>query len=258
MNMFMYTGKILHTRYSPVSHTFVYPYYCFSILISSLKNNANRLLSHNRFNVFSIIDKDYIYPTSEPISIKLDKFINEQCPALQYNKIYLITTPRVFGYAFNPASFFYIYHQDTLSGIIVQINNTYSERHLYLLTDLQNDGAFYSSSHKKEFFVSPFNDLQGEYQFKFSELNDELNIQIYLCKNQQKIIHTFLFGKRKKISDLSLVILILKYPLLASLTILRISKQAIILRYKGLFPLLKPDAHHPLTVIKNNKVKKSE
>ena len=48
--------------------------------------------------------------------------------------IWLQTFPRLFGYLFNPVSFWYCQRGDGAVGAIAEVNNTFGERHLYLLT----------------------------------------------------------------------------------------------------------------------------
>jgi DUF1365 family protein len=46
----------------------------------------------------------------------------------------LITAPKLLGYSFNPVSFWYLYSADRkLSAMILEVNNTFDERHIYFL-----------------------------------------------------------------------------------------------------------------------------
>jgi DUF1365 family protein len=103
----------------------------------------------------------------------------------------LITAPRFLGYAFNPVSFWYIYTaDDVLTMMILEVNNTFGERRMYLLHaqnldekfeygsapalitennshikvtyDEPPDGKF-RQSWTKDFHVSPFNSRKGFY-----------------------------------------------------------------------------------------------
>ena len=48
--------------------------------------------------------------------------------------MYLVTAPRFLGYAFNPVSFWYLYSEKmNLKAMILEVNNTFDERRLYLL-----------------------------------------------------------------------------------------------------------------------------
>src|SRR5690606_146506 len=64
-------------------------------------------------------------------------------------EVWLHTHPRVWGYTFNPVSFWYCHRADGgLRAIVVEVNNTFGERHCYLLdaprygAELQVDKVF--------------------------------------------------------------------------------------------------------------------
>jgi DUF1365 family protein len=100
---------------------------------------------------------------------------------------YLVTAPRFFGYAYNPFSFWYIYDSDhQLAKMVVEINNLFGERRMYLLdgsnvvpgtppsTDTEASGPDLPAGAKsrftdiwmKDFHVSPFSSRKGSYVLK--------------------------------------------------------------------------------------------
>jgi DUF1365 family protein len=100
---------------------------------------------------------------------------------------YLVTAPRFFGYSFSPFSFWYIYDSDHhLCKMIVEINNVFGERRMYLLdgsnivpgtpqsTDTEASGpdlppgakSRFNDIWMKDFHISPFNSRKGSYVLK--------------------------------------------------------------------------------------------
>ena len=74
----------------------------------------------------------------------------------------LVTSLRVLGYVFNPASFFLCRDDGgTLRIVVVEVHNTYGERHLYTLQRVGEDGPFVSAM-DKAFFVSPFIEMDAQ------------------------------------------------------------------------------------------------
>ncbi len=86
------------------------------------------------------------------------------------------------GYSFNPVSFWYLYSADKrLAALILEVNNTFDERHIYFLklkeeektskssketpmfSQPPNGSPRYTSTWFKEFHVSPFNIVDGSY-----------------------------------------------------------------------------------------------
>ncbi len=102
---------------------------------------------------------------------------------------------------------------------------------------------------KKEFFVSPFHDLKGDYQFLLSPINNKIDISINLIKAGCPVITTRLWGNGITLNSLNLLTTILKYPFNAALVMPRITWEYLNLRYrKGLKFYLKPKPNHPMTI----------
>ena len=82
-------------------------------------------------------------------------------------EVWLHTYPRVLGFTFKPVSFWYCHRalrRRRLRAMVVEVNNTFGERHCYLL-----DAPRYGVEQRagKVFHVSPFCRSQGDYRFRF-------------------------------------------------------------------------------------------
>jgi hypothetical protein len=74
-------------------------------------------------------------------------------------EVWLHCYPRVLGYTFKPVSFWYCHRADgSLRAIVVEVNNTFGERHCYLL-DAPQYGV--EQQARKVFHVSPFCEVSG-------------------------------------------------------------------------------------------------
>jgi len=133
----------------------------------------------------------------------------------------------------------------------VEINNTYGESHLYILDQPAKPVGNYLAHYEilKEFFVSPFNDLKGDYQFLCSPIDNKIDISINLIKKGEQVITTRLWGKGISLDSSNLLKTLVKYPFAASLAMPRITWEALNLKYrKGLKAYLKPKPNHPMTI----------
>ena len=80
-------------------------------------------------------------------------------------EVWLHCYPRVLGHTFKPVSFWYCHRPDgQLRAIVVEVNNTFGERHCYLL-DAPRFGVEQRAA--KVFHVSPFCPVEGGYRFRF-------------------------------------------------------------------------------------------
>ena len=84
----------------------------------------------------------------------------------------------------------------------------------------------------KEFHVSPFNDVKGEYDFHFSKLGEALDIRIDILREGRQVFLSRMWGKSVPMSNTSVLKTILKFPISASLSIPRIYWQAMRLRFQ--------------------------
>ncbi|CAO2650143.1 Nn.00g014350.m01.CDS01 [Neocucurbitaria sp. VM-36] len=119
---------------------------------------------------------------------KLQMYLRDQhVKDSDWSYAYFITAPRFFGYAFNPVSFWYIYDREhQLKKMILEVNNTFGERRMYLLdgssplsppqrssaseeTGLELPDELhprFTDIWMKDFHVSPFNSRKGSYALK--------------------------------------------------------------------------------------------
>src|SRR5256885_15444703 len=79
------------------------------------------------------------------------------------------TFPRVLGYVFKPVSFWYAHRADgSLAAVLAEVNNTFGERHAYLLAGPGLDWGRGQVA-RKQFHVSPFCEGRGGDRFRSGE-----------------------------------------------------------------------------------------
>jgi len=159
-------GEVRHRRLAPVEHAFAYPT-CFLLLpLRSLRRAADPVLSRNRRALFGFRDTDHGDGRADSLAW-LDELLLAEGIADAGGEVWLHCIPRMFGVAFKPVSFWYAHRADgTLAAIVAEVNNTFGERHCYLLAGAQL--AFGSTiAARKVFHVSPFCETRGDYRFRF-------------------------------------------------------------------------------------------
>ena len=174
--------RTTHTRLFPQKHAFGYSYLQVAIPVG-WKGCIGWLLAVDSpaRAWFAVRAGDYLDRGKDDIGLKakLDAFLRTQDidPAV-YDAAWLVTAPRFAGYAFNPVSFWYLYHGRELQAMILEVNNTFDERRMYFLPR-NNDSAAdvaqgaapaivsstepFTASWPKDFHVSPFNSRKGAY-----------------------------------------------------------------------------------------------
>ncbi len=160
------TGVVRHRRARPIEHAFEYRTYFLMLPMRSLRVQACRALSRNRFGWLSFHDRDHGDGRADALAWIDDLLLSEGIRDA-HGEVWLHCYPRVLGYAFKPVSFWHCERTDgTLAAIVVEVNNTFGERHCYLLAG-DELGYGRDLSARKVFHVSPFCRVQGEYVFRF-------------------------------------------------------------------------------------------
>lgn len=173
--------------------------------------------SHNRFNLFSIDDRDHIdLGHTGGIRGNLIKWLADQgtiCP--EDAVIHLVTFPRVLGYGFNPVSFYYIRVQggETVA-VVAEVVNTFREMKLYPIESI-NSGGLWHRRVAKDFYVSPFSDPGMEFDFSLGLPKDTWRINIDTYDAGERILLSSIRGERKCLSSRNLFWCAFKYPMLS-------------------------------------------
>jgi len=165
------TGVVRHRRLRPAAHAFQVPTYFLLLPMRHLRAEPNAALARNRFGVLSFHDRDHGDGRADALAW-LEELLAAEGIADADGEVWLHTYPRVLGYVFKPVSFWYCHRADgSLAAIVAEVNNTFGERHCYLLAGPQL--AFGRELRaRKVFHVSPFCDVQGQYRFRFMRTAD--------------------------------------------------------------------------------------
>ena len=248
-------GEVLHTRHRPTVNAFRYPAYFMRLPMRRLDAAiaGSRLLSRNRFNLLSFHDADHGDRTRPvPLVGWITDLLRGEGIDDAGGEIWLHTFPRVLGYAFKPVSFWFCERADgALRAIVCEINNTFGERHCYLLA--HRDGRAIAAGEEmvatKVFHVSPFCAVTGGYRFRFLHARDRSVARIEYDdaaagRRGEPLITTSLSGVLRPISDRALLSAFLRMPLFSFGVIARIHWQALRLWWKRspFFPKPAPPA----------------
>ncbi len=236
-------ASVMHKRLRPRINQFVYKayYICFNIAkISELKS---LFFSINKFNIFSINNRDYGAKDGSNIESWIRKILQEENIKAD-GEIFLFTHPRVFGYVFNPVTFWFCLNaKSQLIAVLAQVNNTFGEHHNYLIFekngDAINEQKFYEAN--KEFHVSPFMNLEGKYQFRFVFKEQKIAVFINYYNNLgEEMLLTSVIGKRLNLKAATLFKNFFSIPFLTFKVITLIHYQALKLVIKKIKYIAKP------------------
>jgi DUF1365 family protein len=203
----LYTGTVMHARRTPRANVFRYRVCMYLLDLDELPelDRRLRLFGWNRRNVLSLRDRDHL---------DVRAYLGEH--GIEADRILLLTNLRTFGYVFNPVSFFYCYRGGELACIVAEVSNTFGERLPYLLSreNVDTSQRRLSYRHDKRLHVSPFFGLDQTYQWWFSEPGEQLDVRIDVTEGCTRPFVATLTGRRRPLTDASLVRAQLRYPLM--------------------------------------------
>ena len=233
MNSCIYNGVVTHTRFKPVKHYLKYKTFSLFLDLDEIEklDKTNPVFSFNKFNVFSFYNKDHGERDGKSLKDWALKNLKKFNIQENINKIKLLCYPRVFGYVFNPLSIFYCYENNILKVIFYEVKNTFNEQHTYIFKTKGRDRI--EQTCKKKFYVSPFMDMETNYDFKLLHPNEKLFVSIEQTDKEGLVLKAVQTGEKKELNLKQLIINFFKYPLMTVKIISAIHFEAFLLWRKG-------------------------
>lgn len=233
----LYVGVVKHRRLRPKKHALRYRAYAMLVDLDELPalTGALKLFSHNRFNIFSLHDRDHGEGAGEPLRKGVERSMRAGGLEPDGGAIRLLTMPRILGYAFNPLSLYFCYGRDgALRAILYEVNNTFGQRHSYFLAVTPQEGALVRQNCVKQLHVSPFMSMDMSYEFVIAPPGEKLSVTIVARDGDGAIMTATQAQSRVDLSDAALARVFFTHPLLTLKVILGIHFEALVLWAKGL------------------------
>ncbi|MDL5156471.1 DUF1365 domain-containing protein [Actinomycetospora termitidis] len=158
-------------------------------------------------------------------------------------RVLMLAHPRTLGYVFNPISLYWAYSATgELTEVVAEVHNTYGGRHHYLL-DVDAAGR---ARVDKEFYVSPFFPVDGEYRMKVPEPGETLSATVVLRRASDEggletAFVATMRGRRRPATRRNIVRAMLRHPFVTQRVSLAIRRRGVALYLRGL-PVVKRSA----------------
>ena len=240
-------GQVRHRRLRPVANAFAYATYFLMLPMRSLKRAEATETDHkgwriNQGGAISFFETDHgdgRAPEQGGALAWLDELLHSEGIVDATGEAWLHCYPRVLGFTFKPVSFWYCHRAPddqggALRAIVVEVNNTFGERHCYLL-DAPAYGQELRAS--KVFHVSPFCQVGGHYRFRFMRTQqggvEKTVARIDYCEGEDAsatnpvLLETSVSGTLEPITPQALRRAFWRYPAMTLGVVLHIHMQAL-------------------------------
>ncbi len=180
-------GWVAHTRRVPRRRRFRYRTYQWLVDIDDLPAFGP---------LASFRPADHLNGGERSLRENLATFIAGQGELLGADdQVLMLANARSFGYVFDPLSVFWCFAPDgRLRWIVLEVHNTYGERHTYLAHPTA-DGRF---TVEKAFYVSPFFTVDGTYEVILELTSDRVSVAINLLQNRMRVFSATFTGRPRR------------------------------------------------------------
>jgi DUF1365 family protein len=212
----LFEGSVVHRRFHPKAYQFRHGLFFMSLDLDEVDALSREVagFSRNGFDLYSFRDSDHFPFESGDFKSRVRRYAEERGVALGGDaRVLLVTLPRVLGYIFNPVSFIFCFNgEGEPRCALAEVGNTFGENKVYWMGEAEEGGVFRLRA-PKHFYVSPFSDLELEFEFWMRVPGEDLEIRIDDMRGDQRVLSSVLSGKRREFSAANLLLMTLKYPL---------------------------------------------
>lgn len=251
MKSCLYECEVMHARFSPRRHRFAYRIFLFALDLDELPDLHRRigLFGYNRRHLYALHERDFL-PVDEPrhpagattspshpaatggLKARVATYLRYHGIDLADGSVLLVTLPRIAGYLFNPVSFYFCRDRDGRPlGAIAEVTNTFREMKPFFVPADPADAArgVFRLRVPKQFYVSPYSDVDVAFDFHLHLPGDQLAIRIDDYVGEERTLTSTLAGPRRALTTGRLAWFTLKYPLLTLRVISLIHWHALLL-----------------------------
>jgi DUF1365 family protein len=229
----IFEGQLKHRRYTPVEHEFEYRLFMLYLDLAELDEvfRGRWLWSVKRRALARFRRSDHLGDPNQPLEHSVRDLVEERTGRRPTGPIRLLTQLSYLGYGFSPVCFYYCFDaaDETVETIVTEVNNTpWGEQYCYVLSDqaTTSDNKLKRFELRKEFHVSPFMDMDVDYEWKFTDPAERVHVHMENLKNGDKFFEATMRLERSDISGPALARLLVVYPLITMRVVIGIYWQA--------------------------------
>ena len=229
----LYPGVVTHARLKPRRHSLRYDIFMLLLDLDELTalDRGLKLFSLGRFNLVGFNPRRHGDGSATPLKAQVEAQLAAAGIA-HGGPVRMLAMPRILGGGFNPLTVYYCHRPDgALSAILYEVNNTFGERHSYLIP--ADDAPVVKQACEKGFYVSPFMDMDLSYAFKMRPPGAEVQVFVDVDDAEGRVLAAGFSGQRQDLSDRNLLRAWLTHPWMTLGVLAAIHWEALFMFLKG-------------------------
>jgi DUF1365 family protein len=236
MRSAFYTGRVTHRRTRPVAHALRYRVFMLLLDLDEAPALERRLRLFGRRRLLAFREADHGDGAAGGLRGWVERHLAAAGLAAG-GAIRVLCMPRVLGHAFNPLTVYFCHAPGGgLQALIYEVNNTFGQRHAYLLPAGGAAGAgagVIAQECGKDFHVSPFMDMDLRYRFRVTPPGESVGIGIQVVDDAGLLLAASFHGARLALTDRAILGQVLRMPVQGAKILLGIHWEALKLWTKG-------------------------
>ena len=185
-----YDTTIRHTRRTPFRRTFTHRSRTWLV-------DLDHLPDHGVLGRFEA--RDHLGDPDHSIKDNVERFLGLNGVETDGGRIVMAANARALGCCFNPISVFWCHRRGgELAGVVVEVHNTYGDRHAYLVHPDEQGRA----RTEKQMYVSPFHGTDGHYEIAVPLPGPRLHVTVTLHSDDGAVFSASLDGAATSTSPL--------------------------------------------------------
>lgn len=233
----LYHGVVRHRRRRPVVHSFSNRLFLMSIDLEDVDRVfcVPFLWSTRRFSLVRFCRSDYLGDPNRSLANCVRETVQLRIGRSVSGPVRLLTQVRFLGLVFNPISLYYCYDATgrELEAIVAEVTNTpWGESHCYVI-DCANAGRVIRSECPKELHVSPFMEMAMTYRWRLTAPSERLSVHLENHDSRGPVLDATMLLRRRKLTSMSLVATLARFPFMSAHVLLAIYWQALRLWWKN-------------------------